>query len=130
MGEQEIRQTVERMFELSQKGDAEGIIEHYADDVVIEFPQSGEQIEGSKNALEVLRNYPEGTPSFTPRRIRVAGDLAVAEHQGQYPDGSIWFVVTIREFEDGRVVHEADYFSQGFEAPEWRSDWVTQLERT
>lgn len=127
MGERENREVVERLFELNQKGDADGIFEHYGDDVVIEFPQSREKIEGSKNALEVFRNYPEGSPSFTPRRVRAAGDIVIAEADGLYPDGSTWFLVSVRELRHGRIVHETDYFSQEFEAPEWRADWVTKL---
>jgi ketosteroid isomerase-like protein len=127
MGEQENREVVERLFELNQRGDADGIFELYDEAAVIEFPQSGERIEGSKNALEVLRNYPEGTPSFTPRRIRAAGDLVIAEADGRYPDGSTWSLVSIREIKDGRVVHEIDYFGQEFEAPEWRAQWITKL---
>lgn len=127
MGEQENREVVERLFELNQRGDADGIFELYDEAAVIEFPQSGERIEGSKNALEVFRNYPEGTPSFTPRRIRAAGDLVIAEADGRYPDGSTWSLVSIREIKDGRVVHEIDYFGQEFEAPEWRAQWITKL---
>jgi ketosteroid isomerase-like protein len=127
MGEQENRELVERLFELNQRGDADGIFELYDQAAVIEFPQSGERIEGSKNALEVFRNYPEGTPSFTPRRIRAAGDLVIAEADGRYPDGSTWSLVSIREIKDGRVVHEIDYFGQEFEAPEWRAQWITKL---
>jgi ketosteroid isomerase-like protein len=127
MGEQENRELVERLFELNQRGDADGIFELYDQAAVIEFPQSGERIEGSKNALEVFRNYPEGTPSFTPRRIRAAEDLVIAEADGRYPDGSTWFLVSIREIKDGRVVHEIDYFGQEFEAPEWRAQWITKL---
>ena len=126
MGEQQNREVVERLFELNQQGDLEGIGACYADDVVIEWPQSGERIEGRANAMEVLRNYPEGTPSFTPRRIRAAGDLVFAEAEGRYPDGSTWFLVIIREFRDGLIVHETDHFGQGFEAPEWRARWVTK----
>ncbi len=127
MSEQENRGIVERMFDLTQKGDMEGVVQHYSEDVVIEYPQSGEKIEGRKNALEVYRNFPEGSPSFALRKVRVAGDLVVAEHDGEYPDGSTWFATSIYEIKDGEVVRETDYFSQGFEAPEWRAQWVTKL---
>lgn len=126
MGEQENRQVVEQLFELNRTGDVDGILALYADDVVIEWPQSGEKIEGSKNALEVLSNYPEGTPMFRPRRIRAAGDRVIAEADAIYPDGSRWFLVSIRQLTDGLVVHETDYFGQEFEAPEWRAQWVTK----
>jgi ketosteroid isomerase-like protein len=127
MGEQENRAMIERVFDLTQKGDMEAVVQAYHDDVVIEYPQSGEKIEGRKNALAVYTNFPEGTPSFTLREVRTSGDLAIAEHDGEYPDGSTWFATSIYEIRDAKVVRETDYFSQGFEAPEWRTQWVTKL---
>jgi ketosteroid isomerase-like protein len=127
MGEQENRAMIERVFDLTQKGDMEAVVQAYHDDVVIEYPQSGEKIEGRKNALAVYTNFPEGTPSFTLREVRTSGDLAIAEHDGEYPDGSTWFATSIYEIRDGKVVRETDYFSQGFEAPEWRTQRVTKL---
>jgi hypothetical protein len=32
--------------------------------------------------------------------------------------------VSIMEFRNGKVVHETQYFSDHFEAPAWRSQWV------
>jgi hypothetical protein len=31
------------------------------------------------------------------------------------------------EFRNGKVIHETQYFSDPFEAPSWRSQWVQQI---
>jgi ketosteroid isomerase-like protein len=124
MSEAENRILVERMFGLTEKGDLQGVVDSYHEDIVVEYPQSGERVAGRQNILEVYRNFPEGSPKFTIREIRAGGDLVVAEHGGEYPDGSQWFVASIYEVKDGKVVRETDYFSQSFEAPQWRAQWV------
>lgn len=127
MSGQENAEIVQRMVDLSAKGDVDALAEHYHDDVVVEWPQSGERIHGKKNAYEVLRNYPGGRPKPALREIRAREDLVVAESTAEYPDGSVWYWTNIFEMKDGKVVREVDYFSQPFEAPDWRAQWVTKL---
>jgi hypothetical protein len=31
------------------------------------------------------------------------------------------------EFENGKVIHETQYFAEPFEAPAWRAKWVKQV---
>jgi ketosteroid isomerase-like protein len=127
MGEQENRAVVQRMVELAARGDLDGIAENWHEDIVVEWPQSGERIQGKENAYQVLRNYPEGMPKPTNREIRAGGNLVVSESTAEYPDGSVWYWTNIFEIEDGKVIREVDYFSQAFEAPDWRAQWVTKL---
>lgn len=126
MGEEQNRAAVEKMIGRSLEGDLDGLAIHYHDDIVVEWPQSGERITGKENALEVLRNYPGGMPTPTLRNIRAAGDVVIAEQTAKYPDGSEWYWTNIFQFRDGKVVQETDYFSQAFEPPEWRAQWVTK----
>jgi hypothetical protein len=37
------------------------------------------------------------------------------------------YTVSIMEFRDGKVVHETQYFTDSFEAPSWRSQWVRRI---
>lgn len=127
MSEQGNRAVVEQMAKLTQDGRLEEVVEHYHDDVVVEYPQSGERVEGKENIREVYRNFPEGSPTFTPREIRTAGDLVISESTGEYGDGSTWFATSILQFRDGKVARETSYFGQTFPAPEWRAKWVTKL---
>jgi ketosteroid isomerase-like protein len=127
MDEQGNRAVVERIGDLYAKGDLDGLFDLYHDDVVLDWPQSGERIVGKANCINVFRNYPGGQPKPTTRGIRVSGDLAVGEAIAEYPDGSTWYLTLIFELRDGKVARETDYFSQAFEAPEWRAQWVEKV---
>lgn len=96
--------------------------EIYADDAVLEFPQSGERFVGKENFLAWRRQYPAAL-KFETRRIRGGGDLWVAENSISY-DGSEWqYTVNILEFRDGRVKHETIYIMPGWDPPDWRVPW-------
>ncbi len=95
----------------------------YAEDVLCEYPQSGEKIHGRHN-LQALRGHHPGKPSgFAIRRIVGTGDFWVTEYVIDYA-GKPFQTVSIMEFRDGKVVHETQYFAEPFEAPAWRSQWV------
>jgi hypothetical protein len=117
------RIALDRHWTASAGGDLE--VEHqiYADDVLCEYPQSGEKIRGRHN-LQALRGHHPGKPSgFKIRRIVGTGDLWVTEYAIEYGT-SAYQTVSIMEFRDGRVVHETQYFAEPFEPPAWRSQWV------
>ena len=110
----------------SADGDADAEHAIYADDVICDYPQSGERILGRMN-LQALRTHHPGKPSgFTVRRIVGAGELWITEYTIDYR-GRPAFTVSIMEFRDGKVVHETQYFADPFEAPGWRSQWVERM---
>ena len=77
----------------------------YHDDAVLEFPQSGERLEGVQNSRDWRRQYPAKL-EFHLRRINHRGDLVVTEYMISH-NGAPWlFTVSIMEFEDDRVAHE------------------------
>ena len=96
--------------------------EIYADDAVLEFPQSGERFVGKETFLEWRRMYPADV-EFTVRGIRGSGDVWVMEGTASYDGGEPQFGVSIHEFRDQRIVRETIYVSPGWEAPEWRAQW-------
>lgn len=123
MGIQENRSALVRHWEASASGDLEAEHEIYDDDVICEYPQSGEKILGRHN-LQALRSHHPGKPSgFNIRRIVGANDLWVTEYTINY-EGALFYTVSIMEFRSGKVIHETQYFAQPFEAPAWRSQWV------
>lgn len=117
--------SIDRHWAASAAGDQ--VTEHdiYHDNVVCEYPQSGEVIRGKYN-LQAIRSHHPGKPSgFTVRRIFGTGDLWVTEYVISY-EGKYSFTVSIMEFQDGKVFHETQYFSDPFNAPDWRAQWVEQ----
>jgi ketosteroid isomerase-like protein len=55
---QEIRAALERQWEAAVALDLDRVHEIYDDDVVVEFPQSGERILGKENIYELRAHYP------------------------------------------------------------------------
>jgi ketosteroid isomerase-like protein len=125
MGDEGIREALEAHWRASAEGDVEAEHAIYAEDSVCEYPQSGERILGRRN-LQALRSHHPGKPSgFQVRRMVGEGELWVTEYTIVY-QGKPAFTVSIMEFRDGKVVHETQYFADGFETPAWRKQWVEQ----
>jgi hypothetical protein len=51
------------------------------------------------------------------------GNLWISEYVISY-EGKRVYTVSIMEFRDGKVSHEAQYFADPFKAPAWRAQWV------
>ncbi|GGH00735.1 nuclear transport factor 2 family protein [Silvibacterium dinghuense] len=125
--EKRIRDALEAHWRASAAGDA--IAEHdiYDDDVICDYPQSGERIFG-RSHLQALRSHHPGKLSgFQVKRMLGRGDLWITEYTILY-QGHPAYTVSIMEFRDGKVVHETQYFAEPFEAPAWRSQWVQKAE--
>ena len=123
MDAQNIRMSLERHWSASAAGDQVTEHEIYHDDVVCEYPQSGEIIHGRHN-LQALRSHHPGKPSgFTVHRIVGEGNLWVSEFVITY-EGKPAYTVSVMEFQDGKVSHETQYFADPFAAPAWRAQWV------
>ena len=129
-------QMAARIRELYENGDMEKFAqaqrEMAADDMVQEWPQSGERIRGLKNIEAVNENYPASTgtnPKMTLRRILKPGEAWIIEGTIDYGDGIPVSAVSIIETgADGKIVRQTDYFANPFEAPAWRKKWVEQME--
>ncbi len=127
MQEQQIREALNAHWQASASGDANAEHDIYADDSICDYPQSGERILG-RNNLQALRSHHPGKPSgFKVRRIVGNANLWVTEYVITY-QGKPAFTVSIMEFNDnGKVIHETQYFADPFEAPAWRKQWVQQM---
>jgi hypothetical protein len=92
---------------------------YVTEDVVESYPQSGERIEGRDVQLAFHQAFPN-PPTFIVRNVLRSGDLAIAEVDEHYPDGSVWNDVFIFELRDGLVASMTAYFGEPFPAPDWR----------
>jgi hypothetical protein len=122
----DIRAALNAHWRASAAGDANAEHEIYEEDAICDYPQSGERILGRKN-LQALRSHHPGRPSgFHVRRITGSGEIWVTEYTIDYQD-RLAHTVSIMEFQNGKVVHETQYFADPFAAPAWRSQWVQLL---
>lgn len=126
MSESENRKVIERLIACLNDGDIGVMDELFHEDAVMEWPQSGELVVGGDNRRAIYQAFP-GLPTITPRRLRAAGDLVVAEATLDY-DGPTYQSVFVFELRDGKIARETAYWSEPFEAPEWRAQWVTHAD--
>lgn len=97
--------------------------EIYHDDLVLEFPQSGERIVGLAKIRAMREAYPAHV-AFDIRRIRNSDDLWVMELVATYDGGSPYYGVAIMEFRHGKMMSETIYGGDLWEPPAWRAPWV------
>ena len=122
--ESKVREIVRRYFE-HVGADVDYADEIYHDDAVLEFPQSGERLEGAATFTEWRRQYPADVDKmrFRVRRVTVRADLAVVEISATY-DGISWLQgVQLLDFRGDKVARERIYVAEAWEAPEWRAPW-------
>jgi SnoaL-like domain len=98
---QEIRATLDHYWEATVARDIERSHKIYHNDVIVEFPQSGERISSKHNIYELRAHYPTKL-SFKVLRVRGEGNLWVSEIVISY-DGRPVNAVSIMEFRDGKL---------------------------
>ena len=126
MNDDEIRAAIAAHWAASDAQDFE--LEHqiYAEDAVLEYPQSGERIRTRRN-IQTTRTLQPNTKRFSVRRTVGSGRLWVTEYVLSYDDRPN-HTISIMEFGvDGKVCRETQYFCEPFSPSEWRSQWVEQM---
>jgi hypothetical protein len=127
---------VARIKEVYEIGDMQAFskmqYEMSADDLVNEFPQSGERFRGRDTIAKMNSGYEGSTGtnvSTKLRRVLKPGEAWVIEGTIDYGDGVPVSAVSIIEMgPDGKIVRETDYFANPFPAPEWRKQYAEQME--
>jgi hypothetical protein len=118
-GDVQIRAKVVEHWRASEQGDSTAEHAIYAEDAVLDYPQSGERFRGRETIAAQRGGHP-AERHFTVQRISGAGDLWVSECVISY-DGEPTHSVSIMEFADGLVAHETQYFADPFDAPDSRA---------
>ncbi|HET7271537.1 MAG TPA: nuclear transport factor 2 family protein [Rubrobacter sp.] len=99
---------------------------NHPEDYVMEMPQSGESVRGRENMRRFQEAYPN-SPSIRLRRVLVRDGLWIVEAVNDYA-GQALDMVMIIELKDGRIWRDRRYYAEPFEAPEWRAQWVEQMD--
>jgi ketosteroid isomerase-like protein len=113
---------IERLIACINDRHIEVMDELFHDDATMDWPQSRERVSGAANRRAIYGAFPQ-LPTITPRRMLSAGDLVTLEATLDY-DGPTYETVFIFELDDGRIRKETAYWSEPFEAPAWRAEWV------
>ena len=113
-GDADIRARILQHWEASERGDIDAEHAVYADDAILDYPQSGERFRG-RSRIKAQRGGHPAERHFTVRRILGAGGLWVSECVITY-DGVPTNSVSVMEVTDGLVTHETQYFADPFPA--------------
>jgi ketosteroid isomerase-like protein len=119
MDEADIRARIRQHWEASERGDVEAEHAIYADEAILEYPQSGERFRGRAH-IQAQRGGHPAERHFALRRLVGRGDVWVSECVITY-DGAPTHSVSVMEIRDGLVVHETQYFADPFAAPPERA---------
>ncbi|WP_066359968.1 nuclear transport factor 2 family protein [Herbidospora mongoliensis] len=115
----DVRAGILAHWEASERGDVEAEHAIYADDAILDYPQSGERFRG-RSKIQAQRGGHPAERHFTVGRIQGGGGLWVSEVVITY-DGVPTHSVSIMEVADGLVTHETQYFADPFPAPTGRA---------
>ena len=113
------RARIEQHWAASEQGDTSTEHAIYADDAILDYPQSGERFRG-RSRVQAQRGGHPAKRHFTVLRIRGTGDLWVSECVITY-DGVPSYSVSVMEFAGDEVAHETQYFADPFPAPASRA---------
>jgi ketosteroid isomerase-like protein len=119
---------VTRLFTRFEARDWDGAGAELAEDVVIEWPHSGECMRGREAVVEVNRNYPE--PWAIDIRRVVADGARVAAEVAVRHSGGVVYCAGFYEVECEVVARGTEYWLDPLveEPPAWRAQWVERYE--
>jgi len=126
MSEAHNRAAIDALVAAINAADLAALDKVFTEDVVMEWPQSGERIRGGRNRREIYSRFPS-LPKVTPRRVTGSGDVWTLEAGLDYGDGDPYQCVFIFRMRDGLIVSEYAYWSKPFPAPDWRRPWVERM---
>ncbi len=97
------------------------------DDYILEWPQSGERIRGRANFIAVNENYPAQGPwqVIMHRLIGEGNDVA---SEVTVTDGAVKAqALTFSTIQNGKILHQTEYWPDPFEPAAWRIQWVERM---
>ena len=100
------------------------------EDYVMEMPQSGERIRGREKMRKFQESFADNStpPTIQLRRVVVRDGLWILEGVNDYGGGQVFTVVAIFELRDGKIWRDTRYYSEPFDAPEWRAHLVEHMD--
>ncbi|MCY1126594.1 nuclear transport factor 2 family protein [Frigidibacter sp. RF13] len=120
----EARATVLAYWDAMRTNDFAAAARWLAEDVVIDWPQSRERVNGRANFAALNHAYPtSGRWTFTLNRIVAEGAEVVTDVT--VSDGTVIArAVTFHEVADGLIRQQTEYWPDDYPAPAWRRQWV------
>jgi SnoaL-like domain len=119
------RELVERFFAASERGDADVVASLVDDQMVMEWPQSGERFKGRANVLGAMGAV-EVKPEFAGQpRLVGSGSLWVLMVPLRYGADILQYVAVL-ELEGGKIKRATGYWGAPFPAHESRAPFAAR----
>ena len=115
----QVKARIMEHWRASEQGESANGHAIYAEDAILDYPQSGERFRGRATIAEQRGSNPADR-HFTVLRISGGGDEWASECVITY-DGKPSYSVSIMEFSGESVAHETQYFADPFAAPQSRA---------
>ncbi|MGP4110319.1 nuclear transport factor 2 family protein [Streptomyces sp. 4N509B] len=121
----ESSQVVRQMWDRMQDRDWAGVGALLAEDLVVEWPASGERIVGRENFVRINAEYPEGW-SIIVLRVVADGVTVVSEVEVPHASAGLHRVASFWTVRDGLITTGREYWTEvgSDPAPAWRSPYV------
>ena len=117
------RDVVERFFAASERGDVDEVATLVHDEMVMEWPQSGERFVGRENVLAAMAAV-EVKPEFAGQpRLVGSGSVWVLMVPLRYGEDILHYVAVL-ELEEGRIRHGTGYWGAPFPAQPSRTPFT------
>lgn len=119
---------VQSLWDRTQARDWVGVGELLADDVVVEWPASGERIVGRENYVRINAEYPEGW-SIHVLRLVASGPDVVSEVEVPHETMGVHRAASFWTVHDGRITAAREYWTElgADEAPAWRAPYTERI---
>ncbi|MBG0826326.1 nuclear transport factor 2 family protein [Planomonospora sp. ID67723] len=119
---------VHQLWDRMQARDWQGLGELLADELVVEWPASGERIVGRENFVRVNAEYPEGW-SIKVLRVVADGETVVSEVEVPHEEMGVHRVASFWTVRDGKIVTGREYWTElnADPSPEWRAEYVQRM---
>ncbi|MDT0342290.1 nuclear transport factor 2 family protein [Streptomyces litchfieldiae] len=119
---------IRHLWERTQARDWAAVGELLAEDVVVEWPVSGERILGRDHYVRVNAEYPEGW-TIHVLRIVASGTEVVSEVEVHHETMGLHRAASFWTVRDGRIVSGREYWTEpgSDPSPEWRAPYVERV---
>ena len=121
---EQTRYIVSQFWVMMQSNNWNAAAALFADNYLLTWPQSGEQIRGRANFVAVNAAYPAtGRWRFKVERLIADGETAVTDVA--VTDGALTArAITFTTVHAGRITVQTEHWPDPFAAPAWRAAWV------
>lgn len=123
-----VAQVVERFWTAMQANNWRAAAELFAEDIVIDWPCSGERIIGRAHFVALQERYPTTTGRWHFEVHRTVYDRTTAVSEVTVTDGNqAARVIAFAEVVGDRIVRQVEYWPTAYEPPADRADLVTRI---